>query len=118
MPLIDPSIMEHEIKNYPNAKPIRQNITPINPWKAAAIKTEVDKLLKASFIYLISLKEWVSNPILVHKKQGDINISTNLWYFNKTCPKDNYPMPFIDQIIDAYAGSEVFSLMDGFLVYN
>ena len=31
---------------------------------------------------------------------------------------DNYPTPFIDQIIDAYAGSEVFSFMDGFSGYN
>ena len=34
------------------------------------------------------------------------------------CPKDNYPTPFIDQIIDACAGSEFFSFMDGFSGYN
>ena len=37
---------------------------------------------------------------------------------NKACLKDNYPTPFIDQIIDACAGSEVFSFMDGFSRYN
>ena len=37
---------------------------------------------------------------------------------NKACPKDNYPTPFIDQIIDACAGSKVFSFMVGFLGYN
>ena len=37
---------------------------------------------------------------------------------NKACPKDNYPTPFIDQIIDACAWSEVFSFMDGFSGYN
>ena len=37
---------------------------------------------------------------------------------NKACPKDNYPTPFIDQIINACAGSEVFSFMDGFFRYN
>jgi hypothetical protein len=34
------------------------------------------------------------------------------------CPKDNYPTPFIDQIVDDCAGSEIFSLMDGFSGYN
>ena len=34
------------------------------------------------------------------------------------CPKDNYPTPFIDQIIDNYAGCEIFSFMDGFSGYN
>jgi hypothetical protein len=33
---------------------------------------------------------------------------------NKACPKDNFPTPFIDQILDECAGSEIFSFMDGF----
>ena len=37
---------------------------------------------------------------------------------NKACPKDNYPTPFIDQIIGAFTGSEVFSFMDAFCGYN
>ena len=37
---------------------------------------------------------------------------------NKACPKDNFPTPFIDHIFDDYAGSEIFSLMDGFSGYN
>ena len=71
---------------------------------------EVEKLLKAGFIYPIALTKWVSNPIPVDKKQGTIHICIDFWYLNKSCPKDNYPMPFIDQIIDACAGSEVFRL--------
>ena len=37
---------------------------------------------------------------------------------NHACPKDNFPTPFIDQILDECAGSEVFSFMDGFSGYN
>jgi hypothetical protein len=37
---------------------------------------------------------------------------------NKACPKDNFLTPFIDQILDECAGSEVFSFMDGFSRYN
>jgi hypothetical protein len=37
---------------------------------------------------------------------------------NKTCPKDNFPTPFIDQIIDECEGCEAFSFMDGFSGYN
>jgi hypothetical protein len=33
---------------------------------------------------------------------------------NKACPKDNFPTPFIDQIIDECTGCEVISFMDGF----
>ena len=73
---IDPSIVEHEIRTSPNVKPIRKNIRPINPWKEAAIKAEVEKLLKAGFIYPISLIEWVSNLVPVDKKQGNIRVYT------------------------------------------
>lgn len=62
MPSINPSIVHHEIKTYENAMPIRKKLRPVNPWKAAAIKAEVEKLLKAGFIYLVPITEWVSNP--------------------------------------------------------
>ena len=68
MPGIDPRIIEHEIKTYPNAKPIRQCLRAVNPRKAPAIKAEIEKLLKVSFIYPIPLTEWVLNPVPVDKK--------------------------------------------------
>jgi hypothetical protein len=118
MPGIDLKIVEHEITTYLDAKPVRQKLHPVNPRKAAAIKTEVEKLLKAGFIYPIHLTQWVSNPVSVDKKQGTIRVCTDFRDLNKACPKDNYPTPFIDQIIDECAGCEAFSFMDGFSGYN
>ena len=115
---IDPSIFEHKTRTYPNAKHIQQNLRPVNPHKAAAVKAEVEKLLKANFIYPIALTEWVSNSFPIDKKQRTICVCTEFRDLNKSYPKDNYPTPFIDQIIDACAGSEVFSFMDGFSGYN
>ena len=68
MPGIDPSIVEHEIQTYLDARPVRQNLRPVNPHKAVAVKVEVEKLLKDDFIYPIALTEWVSNPVPVEKK--------------------------------------------------
>ena len=68
MPGIDPRIVEHEIRTYPDAKPIRQCLRVFNPRKAPTIKAEAEKLPNAGFIYPILLTEWVSNPILVNKK--------------------------------------------------
>ena len=101
MPGIDPSIVEHEIRAYPDAKPIRQKLRPVNPCKAAAVKAKVEKLLKDDFIYPIALTEWLSNPVPVDKNQGNIHAYTDFRDLNKACPKENYPTPFIDQIIDA-----------------
>jgi hypothetical protein len=115
---IDPSIVVHEIKTYPGAKPVRQCLHPVHPRKATAIKLEVEKLLKASFIYPMALTEWVSNPVPIDKKGGSIRVCVDYWDINKACPKDNFPTPFVDQIVDDCAGSEIFSLMDGFSGYN
>ena len=68
MPGIDPHIVEHEIKTYPNAKPVRQCLRAVNPRKAPAIKAKMEKLLNFVFIYLVPLTEWVSNPVSVDKK--------------------------------------------------
>ena len=78
----------------------------------------MEKLLKASFIYPIALTKCVSNPVPIDKKQETIHMCTDFRDLNKSCPKDNYPTPFVDQIIDACVGSEVFSFMDGFSGYN
>jgi len=118
MPGIDPSIVVHEIKTYPDAKPVWQRLRQIHPRKAAAIKTEVEKLLKVGFIYPIPLTDWVSNIVPVNKKQGTIRICIDYRDINRACPKDNYPTPYIYQIIDDCAGSEIFSFMDGFSGYN
>ena len=65
---IVPSIVQHEIKTYENAKPIRRKLRLVNLRKVAAIKAEVEKLLKVGFIYPVPLTEWVSNPVSIDKK--------------------------------------------------
>ena len=65
---IDPSIVVHEIKTYPTAKPVRQKLRQVHPQKAAAIKPEIEKLLKAGFIYPVPLTEWVLNVVPVNRK--------------------------------------------------
>jgi len=61
MPRIDPSIVIHEIKTYPYAKPIRHRLRLV-------LKAEVEKILKAGFIYLVPLTDWVSKIVVVNKK--------------------------------------------------
>jgi hypothetical protein len=118
MPGINPSIVVHEIKTYPGVKPIRQKLCLVHPKKTAAIKAEVEKLLKSGFIYPVPLTEWVLNIVLITKKKGIVRVYVDYRDLNKACPKDNYPTPFIDQIIDNCTGSVIFSFMDGFSGYN
>ena len=62
--------------------------------------------------------EWVSNVVPVNKKQGTIRVCIDFRDLNKACPKDNFPTPHIDQIIDNCGRSVILSFMDGFWGYN
>ena len=37
---------------------------------------------------------------------------------NKACPKDSYPLPHIDQLVDSTTGHKLFRFMDAFSGYN
>ena len=63
MPGINPKIVEHEIKTYPDANLVQHNLRLVNPRKEATFKVEVEKLLIDGFIYPIHLTQWVSNPV-------------------------------------------------------
>ena len=115
---IDSSIVVHEIKAYPTAIPVRQKLRQVHPWKATAIKAEVENFLKVGFISPVLLMEWVSNIVYVNKKQGTIQAYIDFQDLNKAYPKDNFLNPHIDQIIDNCVGSVIFSFMDGFFGYN
>lgn len=65
---IYPRIVVHEIPTYLHVKPTFQWLHPVHPRKVSAIKGEVEKLLKAGFIYPIPLTDWVSNIFSVTKK--------------------------------------------------
>jgi hypothetical protein len=115
MPRINTDIVVHEIQTYPRAKSILKSLHPTHPRKSTAIKMEVKK---KGFIYSIPLTGWVSNIVLVTKKECMIRVCDYYNDINRAFPKDNYLTPFIDKIIDDCAGNEIFSFMDGFSSYN
>ena len=62
--------------------------------------------------------EWLANVVLVKKENGKWRLYIDFIDVNRACPKDSFPLPQIDLIVDATAGHEVLSFMDAFSVYN
>ena len=60
----------------------------------------------------------MSNIVPVKKKNGQIRCCIDFRNLNKVCPKDEFPLPNMDLLIDSAAGSTMFSFMDGFNGYN
>jgi hypothetical protein len=86
--------------------------------KTEVAKAEVHRLLEARFIEPIAYPTWLSNVVMVQKKSGKWCMCIDFTSLNKACPKDNFPLPQIDKIVDSAAGYEVMSLLDCFSGYH
>jgi len=74
---------------------------------------EVDKLIKAGFIKEIQYPRWLANIVPVEKKNGQIQVCVDFRDLNRACPKDDFPLPITEMVVDATTGFEALSFMDG-----
>ena len=74
-----------------------------------AIAEEVRKLQEASFMV---------NVVMVKKTSGKWRMCVDFTDLNKACPKDSYPLPRVDILVDSTAKHQLLSFMDAFLGYN
>ena len=82
------------------------------------IEEEVEKQLSVGFLTAIAYSNWVANIVLVLKKDVKVRMCINYRDLNQACPKDNFPLPHIDTLIDYTVTNMCFSFMDGFSSYN
>ena len=118
MPRLDLGLVVHTLNVDPEAKPIAQSARIFHTEIKGQIVKEVQKLLAAGFIKPIQHSRWLSNIVLVKKKNGQIRCCVDFRNLNRACPKDEFSLPNMDLLIDSAAGSAIFSFMDGFSGYN
>ena len=115
---IDPTLITHRLNTSPSSKPVKQKRRSFAPERQKAINEEVGKLLQAGEIREVEYLEWLPNVVLVKKANSKWRLCIDFTDINKACPKDNFPLPRIDLIVDATAGHELLSFMDAFSGYN
>ncbi|KAJ3687607.1 hypothetical protein LUZ61_016771 [Rhynchospora tenuis] len=118
MPGIDKEIAEHQITTKQGMRPVAQKKRKQSWEKRKAIKAEVEKLLKIGAIREVKYPEWLANPVLVLKSNGQWRICIDYTDLNKACPKTPFPLPSIDVMIDSTAGFRYLSFMDAYSGYN
>ncbi|XP_066163886.1 uncharacterized protein [Oryza sativa Japonica Group] len=108
---------EREVENI--LKVLKKNID-IFAWGPDEVgaKDEVQKLLKAGVIQEIDHPEWLANSVLVRKSNGKWRMCVDFTNLNKACPKDDFPMPRIDQLVDSTAGCKLMSFLDAYSGYH
>ncbi|GKV04959.1 hypothetical protein SLEP1_g17036 [Rubroshorea leprosula] len=84
----------------------------------SVIKEKVEKLLQACFVRRVDYCEWIANPVLVKKANSKWRMCIDYTNLNDACPKDCYPMPNIDKLVEAASGNERLSLLDAYSGYH
>jgi hypothetical protein len=75
-------------------------------------------LFDASFIKEVCHLDWLTNPILVPKKNKDWRMCVDYTKLNKACKKDTFGLPRIDQIVDSIASCSLLSFLDCYSGYH
>ena len=101
---INPSVITHRLNVYPSSKPVHQKKRVFASEKDNAIKEEVQKLTTAQFIREVYYPDWLANVVMVKKTNGKWRMCVNFTDLNKACPKDSYPLPRINQLVDSTVG--------------
>ena len=82
------------------------------------MKEKVIKLKKAGAIKEVFYPEWLANTVVVKKKNGKWWVCVDFTDLNKACPKDPFPMPWIDRLMDSTVGHPRISFLDAFQGYH
>jgi hypothetical protein len=112
-------LAEYALQIIPGSKLVRQAMRCFGDEKCHAIAKEISKLLKAGFVKEVIHTKWVANPMSVPKKNTKVlHMCVDYTGLNKACPKDPFPLPRIDQVIDSMAGSELLCFLDAYSDYH
>ena len=114
MPGIPREVAEHALDIRAGSRPVKQRLRRFDEEKRRAIGEEIAKLLTVGFIKEVHHPEWLANPVLVRKKNRKWRMCVDYTGLNKACPKDPFPLPRIDQIIDSTAGCETLCFLDAY----
>nr|GEY71329.1 hypothetical protein [Tanacetum cinerariifolium] len=126
---IDPEFCTHKILMEEDFEPVVQHQRRVNPKIHDVIKQVVLKLLDAGLIYPIFDSPWVS-PVHYVPKKGGLTVVQNEeneiiltrlvtgWRvcidyrkLNEATPKDHFPLPFMDQMLERLAGNQYYCFL-------
>ena len=118
MPSIPREVAEHALKIRLGSKPVKQCLRRFDEEKRRAIGEEIVKLLAAGFIKEVYHPEWLANPILIQKMNGKWRMCVDYMSLNKACPKDPFPLPRIDQVVDSISRCETLCFLGAYSGYH
>ncbi|XP_075655184.1 uncharacterized protein LOC142625402 [Castanea sativa] len=118
VPSVDPKFITHKLNVDPTLPPKKQKSRRSAKQHVEAVKQEVKKLKLAATIKEVYFPVWLFNTVVVKKKNNKWRVYVDFTDLNLACPKDPFPMPKIDQLVDATCGHPNMSFLDAFQGYH
>jgi hypothetical protein len=117
MPGVPIELIEDEQHLDLKAKPIKRRLHHFAQEKRDVIKREIASLLDVSFLEEVYHPDWLTNPVLVPKKNKDGRMCVDYTNLNKACKKDPFDLPRIDQVVNSTAICSLLSFLDCYPSY-
>jgi hypothetical protein len=111
-------VIEHSLNVDPSFRPRKQRLHKMSEDKTEGARNKVKRLLSVGIIREVKYLEWLANIVMVKKVNGKSRMFIDFTYLNKACPKEEFPLPRIDSLVDAAASSELMSLLDCYSGYH
>jgi hypothetical protein len=111
-------VIEHHLAVCPQAHPVKQRTRKQAQEKQDFIIQEIEKLKRARLIREVAHPTWIANPVVMLKANGTGRLYMDFTSLNKAFPKDPYPLPRIDQIVNSTAGCDLLCFLDAFSGYH
>jgi hypothetical protein len=111
-------LAEHSLDVSKTAKPVKQKLHHFAKDRKEVIRVEIIKLLATGFIHECKNPVWLANPVLVPKKTGQWRMCIDYTDLNRHFPKDLFPLPRIDQVVDSTARSVLLCFLDCYSSYH
>jgi hypothetical protein len=115
---VNRDVIEHSLNMDPSFRPRKQRLRKMSEDKDEGAWNEVKRLLSAGVIREVKYPEWLANTVMVKKVNGKWRMCIDFTDLNKACPKDKFPLPRIDSLVDATSSSELMSLLDYYSGYH
>ncbi|KAL0295618.1 UNVERIFIED_CONTAM: Transposon Tf2-12 polyprotein [Sesamum angustifolium] len=104
---LDQKVAVHHLLVKIGARPIKQGQRRFRPKLIPLIEDEVNKLIEVGFIREVKYPMWISSIVHVRKKNGKIRVCVDFRDLNNACPKDDFPLPIAELMIDATTDEEL-----------
>ena len=117
-PRVDLNFICHHLNINPSVTPKKQPPRRSSKDHFDIVRDEVIKLKQTGAIKKVFYPEWLANTVVVKNKSGKWQVCVDFTDLNKVCPKDHFPIPQIDQPVDATVDHPRMSFLDAFQGYH